>query len=994
MTEQTTQVTAAEEQQQTEPTAPVVEEQKTEKPEAPVLKRTSEIEYPFDVSNVPENEISLIKKWLDDIVFDETETKNHNLALTYPVALCNTDHCFALMFNEEVRKKTAWSGLRNTSAYEPCGIITQNEYIYKGRDCKERTDRVPCRMWLCAMYKYLKEFRPEELARQREAYMANKDMIDHEHLYIPPCVKDITAPVKKLPFIPSAQIKRIRRLIDKHEYNLFFQNDYYTFQSGTEKGIETATISARYYNWYVSNSDSWNYRIHIEDDDGKNLERFQYLFITKLLTQSLEKYNEYVTYIKKCEDEAISLYPSDYRGHSYYGYIAGNDRDEVAAAVKNRAISLCKGFKLCSSYVHVPAMEVAQHIAKVDSSNAYYNPIEYKLFKNDTIYLITGLKEFTKAYKSLDNDYTSPIRRQFEHLIKQIRPFAEHRFILLAGTKDEIEDFLALDASFGLLFERNEEVIEDKTVDELYELYKKNVEENSSIALTGANEKDFKDFCTYNRNIFPFRNSSLASYLADYTMNKGAYELPNNLSNMREEDFMRQLDMLVGMDDIKETVKQFYNYVKYKKAAQEQGIQLKDANLHMLFTGSPGTGKTTVARIIAKALYDIGIIEENKLVEVERKDLVAEYVGQTAPKTDAVIEKALNGVLFIDEAYSLTPVEGVKDYGDEAITTLIKAMEDKKNKLVVIFAGYKAEMERFVDSNPGIQSRIGYTFHFNDYNDTELLEIFNRKMKASGLTLDPECEDLVKSVIRYFAGSRNIGNGRFIDKLYQIIVQNRAKFDDTNLGYIDRRCIPSIQDVIDKLPQKGKLIAPERVSCEEKQRVAYHELGHALVMITTGHDNIQKITVTASASGALGYLELDTTNDSVLKTEKQYSDQLCQLMAGLAAEKIIYGSYGGGGTDDISKARKIARHMILDCGMSRLGFAPAASRVDDEINAILSKEYERACDILREKRDAMDALCEQLLDKETVGKSEIHNLFHIAETEEIRVSTYDAKENE
>ena len=147
--------------------------------------------------------------------------------------------------------------------------------------------------------------------------------------------------------------------------------------------------------------------------------------------------------------------------------------------------------------------------------------------------------------------------------------------------------------------------------------------------------------------------------------------------------------------------------------------------MHMVFTGNPGTGKTTIARVIAKILFDIGIIHENKLIEVERKDLVGEYQGKTAIKTFDVIDKAMGGVLFIDEAYSLSPkTSGNSDFGDEAIATLIKAMEDHKDQLVVIFAGYKDEMKTFIDSNPGIASRIGYTFDFKDYTPDELVKIF------------------------------------------------------------------------------------------------------------------------------------------------------------------------------------------------------------------------------------------------------------------------------
>ena len=179
------------------------------------------------------------------------------------------------------------------------------------------------------------------------------------------------------------------------------------------------------------------------------------------------------------------------------------------------------------------------------------------------------------------------------------------------------------------------------------------------------------------------------------------------------------MEDIVGLYDIKKKIDDFKKFVIFKQKAKALGRKMQTTNFHMIYTGNPGTGKTTIARIMTKMLYQLGIIKEDKLVEVERKDLIGKYIGQTAPKTAEVISKAMGGVLFIDEAYSLANPSG-NDFGKEAIATLIKAMEDHSDEFVVIFAGYRREMEEFVSMNPGIASRIGYKFDFKDYSSQEL----------------------------------------------------------------------------------------------------------------------------------------------------------------------------------------------------------------------------------------------------------------------------------
>lgn len=238
------------------------------------------------------------------------------------------------------------------------------------------------------------------------------------------------------------------------------------------------------------------------------------------------------------------------------------------------------------------------------------------------------------------------------------------------------------------------------------------------------------------------------------------------------EDLLAELDSYVGMDAIKTEVRSLINMVQVYKLRREHDLPTTDMSLHMVFSGNPGTGKTTVARIMSRIYHSLDILSKGQLVEVDRSGLVAGYVGQTALKTQKVIEKAMGGVLFIDEAYALNG-KSENDFGQEAIDTILKAMEDHRDDLVVIVAGYTELMDRFIHSNPGLESRFNRFLLFEDYTPKEMFEIFKMRC-GKGYVLAPEAEPLVRDYIAEESADPSFGNARGVRNLFEhiLVAQN------------------------------------------------------------------------------------------------------------------------------------------------------------------------------------------------------------------------------
>jgi len=276
-----------------------------------------------------------------------------------------------------------------------------------------------------------------------------------------------------------------------------------------------------------------------------------------------------------------------------------------------------------------------------------------------------------------------------------------------------------------------------------------------------------------------------------------------------EKSGMEELEELIGLDNIKSDVKELVSFVKVQKMRADMGKKTVPVSLHLVFNGNPGTGKTTIARILAKLYKEIGVLSKGQLVEVDRSGLVAGFVGQTATKTQEKIQEAMGGVLFIDEAYTLAK-EG-SDYGQEAIDTILKAMEDHRDDFVVIVAGYTDLMEKFISSNPGLKSRFNKYITFPDYTAEELVKIFEMRCNKYEYILTKDATKALNAIIKYKVENKddNFANAREARNLFEAVVTNQA----TRVASIDN---PTEEDMntIDKADFQEFLVYDMKIALD------------------------------------------------------------------------------------------------------------------------------------------------------------------------------------
>ena len=438
--------------------------------------------------------------------------------------------------------------------------------------------------------------------------------------------------------------------------------------------------------------------------------------------------------------------------------------------------------------------------------------------------------------------------------------------------------------------------------------------------------------------------------------------LPHHFDKIMPPKKEVNINDLIGLEILKKKLEVFKRQAMYQKHLREKGFtNLTDFSMHMIFTGNPGTGKTTVAKLIAEDLYSIGMLKTNRLVIAERKDLIGIH-GDTGKKTADMVHKAVGGVLFIDEAYALAD----NRYGNgDCIEVLLTAMEEHKADTVFIFAGYVNEMQGFLASNPGIQSRIGYTFHFENYSPEELTTMYADKMKKTGFVVSEQALQRVREIMAYFQDVKNFGNGRFVNHVIHQTISQRASRDFTkDYRSITQEDIPSIKTLIETAPNSMHLYDPAEITEEQQHRTAIHEVGHAAAIMVLNPKQVPESISIRNQAGSYGRVILPRGVNE--QTEEHLLVHLAILLSGKNAEKLLLGNHATGCADDYARARQLASDMVEKFAMTTYGAAP---------NEILKTAEEMSSTLIRTRKEKLEQIAKILLEEKELTGQRFQELF-------------------
>ena len=553
-------------------------------------------------------------------------------------------------------------------------------------------------------------------------------------------------------------------------------------------------------------------------------------------------------------------------------------------------------------------------------------------------------------------------------LIQEMLNNQDRLVVILAGYEDKMEELLKKNSGLSSRIAYKIK-FEDFSVEELKQIFEQQCRQSGFTLDESAEEvleecleaRKLQEFFGNGRDVDNLLQEVQGSWSKEYyelvkKYGKEKAELPKVFYKKHFLDVMPvknepTIENMIGLDSVKKQLEKFRTQVKYFHAIKEMGMKkMPEPFMHMLFVGNPGTGKTTVAKMIANDLYSLGVLKTNRLVIAERKDIIAPYGGETAKQVDELIGKAIGGVLFIDEAYALAEAG---DAGREAVETILTAMVDHKEDTIFIFAGYPAEMGNFLEMNPGIPSRIGYTFRFEDYDTEELVKIFKKQMEEAGFVVTDEVYPKVRDIMEYFCEMPKFGNGRFVEQLISRIIANRSEREYTKGDYnrIEVCDIPEIGELIETNSAGIRLQDPKRISEESRLRTAYHELGHAIAIYELHSAmEIEKISIRSRAF-SLGRVSLKENARN--RTEEELNDEITILLAGRCAERVFCGSCDEGCISDYERAKKIADDMLNLYGMCEIG----VTNQED----LLRQGDQNATEIVHKYQHCMENIAGELL---------------------------------
>lgn len=559
-------------------------------------------------------------------------------------------------------------------------------------------------------------------------------------------------------------------------------------------------------------------------------------------------------------------------------------------------------------------------------------------------------------------------------LLQEMEEHAENLLVILAGYTEDMRRLLkcnpGLESRFGKQLE-----FEDYSENELFQIFCDKCEKEGFEIEKSAWE-DLKDCIRYRKCKENFGNAREMENLFEEVREMWA-ERTEKEENVTEQnllvfissDFRKtlpqkekvQLEDLTGLTTLKKKLREFEREASYKKWLREKGKVEPIGNTnHMLFLGNPGTGKTTVARILSEDLYALGVTRTNRMVTIQKNTIQESRVGETAKRIKDAIRRAIGGVLFLDEAYEFVP-----GAAQEVVEVLLEEMENHKEDLVVILAGYPYEMQEFLKRNPGLESRIGYTFHFDDYSAGELLEIYEHKMQNNGFVISLDAKSRVAELIEFFIEIPNLGNARFVDKLIQLTISRRAQrsFRDMFLD-IEKDDVPRKEEVIEILPEGRDLVMEHEREENYKIRTAVHEIGHALVMM---HFHPEQLSVSISIRRRAHSLGRVQNQSSVIGdfSERHLKEMLATCLAGRNAEILLLGDNSVGCEQDYQKAKYLAEGMVSLYAMGTIGKTTPRD--------FLMEADRKSMEILRSYQSRMADLAKLLMKKEVLTGKELHD---------------------